>query len=306
MKLYCSIALLLCLCALWASAQPAAVPTAEEVQKITAAAPAKPTATPLRPRRLLVFSRSDAVKHTAIPYGAKAVEIMGQKTGAYAAVNSDDLAIFAPERLKDFDAVFFNNGYGFKLDESARRALMEFVESGKGLAGIHAASANFVGWPEGTRLFHAKFKSHPWTPKDEWAVMNEDPTHPLNAAFDGKGFRVKDEIYVFSDFHRHRVRVLLSLDLADERTAKVPHTDTYVPISWLHTVGKGRVFFCSLGHVHDLFWTPAILQHYLDGIQFALGDLKADAEPTPAAREWAFTALLADRTADIRPPLDAL
>jgi hypothetical protein len=28
-----------------------------------------------------------------------------------------------------------------------------------------------------------------------------------------------------------------------------------------------------------VFYRPAILQHYLDGIQFALGDLKVDATP---------------------------
>jgi type 1 glutamine amidotransferase len=43
---------------------------------------------------------------------------------------------------------------------------------------------------------------------------------------------------------------------------------------------KGRVFYCSLGHREDIFWNPLVLRHYLAGIQFAFGDLEADATPT--------------------------
>ena len=281
-------------------------PTAEEIEKISGAAPEKATARPLRPRKLLVFSRNEGFQHTSIPYGAKAIEILGQKTSAFEVVQSEDLGLFTPEGLKEFDAVLFNNGYGFKLGDTARDALLDFVKGGKGLVGIHAASANFEGWPEGTELFGAKFKSHPWVAADEWAVRNDDPDHPLNAAFGGQGFRVKEEIYAFTDFYRERERVLLSLDLSDPRTGAVPHTETFVPISWVHTIGDGRVFFCSLGHVHDLFWTPAVLQHYLDGIQFALGDLKADTAPSEADRNWAFDALIADRSGAILPLLNAI
>jgi type 1 glutamine amidotransferase len=286
-----------------AAAQTAAGPTEEEVQKITAAAPDQPTAPPLRPRKLLLFNRNEGFPHTAIPYGAKAVEILGQKTGAFEVVVSDDLGIFTPEKLEPFDAILFNNGYGFTLDEPARQALRDFVQGGKGLVGIHAASANFEGWPEGTPLFGAKFASHPWVPSEEWAIKNEDPDHPLNAAFGGQGFRVQEEIYTFTDFRRERVHVLLSLDLQDPRTGQVPHPDPFVPISWVHRLGEGRVFFCSLGHVHDLFWTPAVLRHYLDGIQFALGDLKADDTPD---RAWPFAVLKDDQTGETRQPLEAI
>ena len=287
--------------------QPAAGPTEEEIQKITAAAPDKATAKPVRPRKVLVFSYNEGFRHTSIPYGAKAFEILGQKTGAFEVVHhSEDLSVLAPGKLAEFDAIIINNAYGYTLDEAQREALLGFVEGGKGLIGVHGAAANFEGWPEGTQLFTAKFRNHPWTPKDAWAVRNEDPTHPLNAAFGGEGFRVREEIYAFDDFHRERVRVLLSLDLSDPRTSQVPHPDPYVPISWIHTVGKGRVFFCSLGHVHDIFWTPAFLQHYLDGIQFALGDLQADPAPTHADRNWAFDALMADEGAQTRKLLDAV
>jgi hypothetical protein len=45
-------------------------------------------------------------------------------------------------------------------------------------------------------------------------------------------------------------------------------------VSWAKNYGKGRVFYCSLGHNHEMYWNPKILQHYLAGIQWAIGDFK--------------------------------
>ena len=50
-------------------------------------------------------------------------------------------------------------------------------------------------------------------------------------------------------------------------------------ISWVRPYGKGRVFYCSLGHEPSSYYNPHVLRHYLAGIQFALGDLEADATP---------------------------
>jgi hypothetical protein len=36
-----------------------------------------------------------------------------------------------------------------------------------------------------------------------------------------------------------------------------------VPMAWI-------------GHTADVFWNPRMLQHMLAGVQYALGDLKAD------------------------------
>ena len=58
--------------------------------------------------------------------------------------------------------------------------------------------------------------------------------------------------------------------------------DNDYAVSWVRSFGKGRVFYCSLGHDHPVFWDPAVVQHYLDGVQFALGDLPADTIPSAA------------------------
>ena len=77
------------------------------------------------------------------------------------------------------------------------------------------------------------------------------------------------------------VHVLLSLDMAEGKTdAKKQPRDSDFGVAWIHEAGKGRVFYCSLGHREEIYWNPAILKFYLAGIQYAAGDLKADAAPS--------------------------
>ncbi|MCA9175055.1 MAG: ThuA domain-containing protein, partial [Planctomycetales bacterium] len=51
-------------------------------------------------------------------------------------------------------------------------------------------------------------------------------------------------------------------------------------IAWIQQQGKGRVFYSSLGHREEIFRNPLVMQFYLDGIQYACGDMEADATPS--------------------------
>jgi hypothetical protein len=113
------------------------------------------------------------------------------------------------------------------------------------------------------------------------AVKVDDPEHPLCKVFEGKGFWTNDEIYQFNKgvYTRDQLRILLSLDmnLVKKRGSREDNDNA---IAWIKNHGKGRVFYCSLGHNPKAFQDPKIVQFMLDGIQFALGDLKADATPS--------------------------
>ena len=256
----------------------------EELQKIKDAAPDSASVVPQKARKLLLFTRCAGFKHSSIPYGAKAIEIMGQKTGAYEIVVSDDMSMFQPGNLEQFDAVCLNNTTRLKFDDpQIRKALIEFVRRGRGIVGIHAATDNFYEWKKGHRMMGGLFDGHPWRANGTWAVKIDDPEHPLTAAFKGEDFKIKEEIYRIKNFSRSRLRVLLSLDMTDKENLAVKDlrlNDTDVPISWVRSFGKGRIFYCSLGHNHEIFWNPAVLRHYLDGIQFAVGDLNVDTTPS--------------------------
>jgi type 1 glutamine amidotransferase len=281
------------------------VPSAAEIAKIQAAAPEKARIPPAKPRKLLVFSRSWGYKHTARPFGAKAIEIMGRKTGAFEAVLTEDDALFEPQNLKQFDAVVLNNtneeiflpedfaklsapqqAQAKQRDEMLKKSFAEFLRGGGGLVVIHAGVASFRDWPEFGNLIGARFDNHPWGAGSTVVLRVEEPEHPLTAAFKEPLFIVTDEIYQVTDpYSRQNLRVLLSLDPGRTRTTpeqkkNVHRQDQDFAMTWIKNYGQGRVFYCALGHQHELFWNPIVLQHYLDGIQFALGDLKADATPS--------------------------
>lgn len=259
----------------------------EEVAKIEAAMPTKPTVAAPK-KKMLVFWRCETFFHTSIPVVNKALEIMGQKTGLFDVVCTDDYAVFTPERLAEFDAICLNNTTTLRFDPAKTpercQALMNFVKGGKGIVGVHAATDNFYSWPEAQEMMGGKFTGHPWTSGDTVAIKIDDPEHPLMQAFQGlRGFRIREEIYRTEPplYSRGKQRVLMSLDLSDPATkgkAQKP-TDADTGISWIKTWDQGRVFYCSLGHNDAIFQTPVILQHYLDGIQFAFGDLKVDTKP---------------------------
>jgi len=253
-----------------------------DLQKIKDALPEKATVKPAKPRKVLIYWKCEGFFHEGgIRLGNKAFELMGEKTGAYSVVVSDDINMFEPEKLQQFDAVIFNNTTGEKFgEEKHRKALLDFVNSGKGVVGTHAATDNWYEWPEGAAMMGALFAGHPW---GQCAVKLDDPGHPLVKAFGGKGFCMNDEMYKMKEpYSREKLRVLLSFDLGrmDEKADKAGRPDHDNPIAWIQEVGKGRVFYCSFGHMDHIFYDKALLQFYLDGIQYALGDLNADATPS--------------------------
>lgn len=255
------------------------------LQKIEAASPPTATIKAKTDRRILVFWRCEGFFHgEGIAGGNHALAVMGRKTGAFTADFSDDYRVFEPANLAQYDAVVLNNTTQLKLPDAGQKALLEFVRKGKGIIGIHAATDSFYDWPEGAALLGGLFDGHPWGAGGTWAFKLDEPTHPLNRAWNGKGFKLRDEIYQFkAPYTRADRRVLLSLDVSDPATGGVQggvkRTDKDFAVAWIKNEGTGRVFYCSLGHADNVFQDPGVVRFYLDGIQFALGDLQADASP---------------------------
>ncbi len=269
----------------------------EAIAKIAAALPANAPAKPAKARKVLVFSKTAGFRHGSIGVGAVSLTEMGKKTGAFEVTHSEDESVFENDSLSEFDAVIMLNTTGeiFRpkdwpgdkteqkkaQDREARLKgnLLAFVREGKGLAGMHSATDTYKKWKEYNDMMGGAFVSHPWHKKVP--LKNLDPTSPVNAAFSAEGFEVTDEIYQFRDDTALRGdrRMLLELDADKMDLSKGSRGDRGYPVSWIDTYGRGRVFYCSLGHRDEIFWNPAVLKHYLAGIQYALGDLEADATP---------------------------
>jgi type 1 glutamine amidotransferase len=264
--------------------------TPEERQTIEAGLPRQAAAKPKKPRKLLVLDLNIAYPgHRSIPAENLALELMGKNTGAYQAVFSNDLDNLKYDKIRQFDAVFLNNTVGMIfVDAEVREGLARFVREGGGLAGNHGTSHASMDWPEFGELIGTRHGIH--REATEQAMVNiDDPNSPLTAAFGGKEFLYQDEFFRFptGPYSREKLHVLLSIDVAKTdmyqgRGCARPcvRPDYDYGVSWIQSYGKGRVFFCILGHNPTLFTTPQLAQYFLAGIQFILGDLEADTTPS--------------------------
>ena len=124
-------------------------PSAEEAARIEQAAPGHATAKPKRERRVLVVNQCEGFVHSSIPYAALAFEIMGRKTGAFSVTAVNDLSILEKPEFDTFDAIIMNNttirqplldGADEAREARAEQRFLDFVRSGKGLVGVHAAT----------------------------------------------------------------------------------------------------------------------------------------------------------------------
>ena len=272
------------------------------IKKITDALPDAAPATPLKPRKLLIYTRACGFVHDSIPYGATALKLMGEKTKAYESTITDDAAAFEPDNLKQYDAMFFvsTTGECFDMDNRVklesrppeeqvatkrrREALINFVKSGKGFGGLHAAIDSNRTWPDYQEMIGGVFMHHPF---GNINLRLDDPNSPITAMLDAKGFNFSDEIYVMdpaSPYSRAKNHILLSINPSDPGKgtdlAKGKRPDNDFALSWIKKYGEGRVFFCAFGHYNEVFEKPLIMKHYLAGIQYTMGDLKADDAPS--------------------------
>ena len=278
-----------------------------DVDRMTAALPDKAPARPQKPRKVLVLGRAAGYVHSSIPLAAKTIEAMGARTGAWTATTTYDAADINTANLAQYDAIFLASTTGCFLDDAndaaataARRAaFLAFVRGGKGIAGIHAASDSYHGaqcaqpmasageplWPEFNRMIGGYFKFH-WNNPQLITVKIDDPKSPLTAMFHGPEFEIHDETYVFANdsFSRSNVHVLTSVNYdkmsaEDKAKEKTPRPDHDYALSWIRAEGKGRVFYEAHGHDESIYAMRPMLEHLLAGVQYALGDLKADDKP---------------------------
>jgi type 1 glutamine amidotransferase len=264
--------------------------TAETRTRIEAALPRQAFATPSKPRTLLVIESLHGMSHDTIPHTNVMLDRFGATTGAWKAVFSNDLTNLLPGRIETYDAIFLNSIVGeLFADPAVRASVAAFVEKGGGLIGIHGTPWASRNWDAFTEMIGAKDAPH----RIEQGILRVyDRESPITKPLGGQPLDFKEEYYRFHIDGARRlrwndVRVLLTVDLDDPAVEPRPWTgytraDRIYPVSWIRTYGRGRIFYTSMGHMPETFMTPSLVGHVLAGVQYALGDLKADATPNPA------------------------
>jgi type 1 glutamine amidotransferase len=259
--------------------------------RIDAAISNKPFATPRRPRKLLVIESLEGMSHNTIPHTNVMIQRMGEKTGAWTTVFSNDLSNLRYPKVKEYDAIFLNSIVGEFLPDPALRAdLVRYVNEGGGVGGIHGTPWASRNWDEFAEMIGAQNAPH----RIESGIIRlYDKSSPLVGPFNNEDLPHREEYYRFEHegptrVRWNNVRVLLTVDL-DE---KVPNStdkpwqgyrrpDKVYPLAWIREYGKGRVFYNSMGHMPETFMRPEIVGHFLVGMQYILGDVDANATPNP-------------------------
>ena len=126
-------------------------PQPQHVEAMMAALPATAPAKPKQARKVLVLGKAAGFVHSSIPLAGRTVEELGKKTGAWATTITYDPADITEQNLKQYHAIFLASTTGAFLDDAndaaataaRRKALLDFVRGGKGLAGIHAATDSY-------------------------------------------------------------------------------------------------------------------------------------------------------------------
>ena len=267
------------------------------MNRIERALPVSGFEAPSDPHRVLIFTKTNGFRHASIPVGVVALTRLGSTTGIYEVVHSEDDVMFEPETLNTFDAVIMLNTTGevfrpkslpddpqerdaaLQRENRLKKSLVDYVKSGKGLVGVHSATDTYKNWKAYNEMMGGVCVGHPW--HTEVPIRLLDASHPLNAVFGGRGFMIKDEIYQFRDgtARPQDRRMLLSLNPGWEPISKGTREDGFYPLSWIAPYGNGRTFYCALGHRDETYSNPAVLRHYLAGIQYTLGDLAVDDAP---------------------------
>ncbi|AWI09460.1 ThuA domain-containing protein [Ereboglobus luteus] len=291
----------------WYPFKPDPVITEEQAARLHAVSPASAAVAPMKPRRVLVFSRTCEFRHNqGIATIKHLMRHTGEKTGAWEAVVSDDLANFEPAVLKGFACVVLNNSTGMffaepepelekmppeqqarikERDARLRDNLIDYVEAGGGLVAFHAGAdayhrtgqyyARFID------MIGGNFAGHPWTSNDTTVALVEDRDSPITRGLWPAGeFVMRHETYMFGDaFDRSKLRVLMALDMERSPKRKNARADGDCALVWIKRHGRGRVAYSGFGHNMNIFLIPGVQDLHMRLVQFACGDLAADTAP---------------------------
>lgn len=249
-------------------------------------------------KRVLVLGGARKFQHDSISTAMAGIHRWGRDNGLWEAELRTDFTLvnaagggpmnagFQPKGLGDFDAVVIASADGeWGLAPAQKKALLEFVRSGKGLVVMHGGLDANHDWPDYIDMVGAEQVGHPFNTVEQpvypFPIVVEDATFPASAFFPPR-FVKQDELYTLRNWSRQDVNVLLRIDASalplDGIGDQLP-PDRDLPVAWSKSYGKGRVFASTLGHTREAYADPEIVRMYSEAIKWVLG--LSDGPSTP-------------------------
>ncbi|MFX0176968.1 MAG: ThuA domain-containing protein [Candidatus Hodarchaeota archaeon] len=149
----------------------------------------------------------------------------------------ENVDIFDKIKFFDYDTTIFFSQEG-DLSPSQETNLLKFISSGKGFIGLHGASASFKSHPKYFEMLGGKFIGHKKIGTFDIIII--DKGHPITKDLDD--FPFDDEPYRHDFSMGGKIHILAEADYHDQNDPNLE------PIIWVRSFGKGKIFFCALGH----------------------------------------------------------
>lgn len=170
--------------------------------------------------------------------------------GSFDVVRSQDLGMLHPEVLSGFDLLVPIWTFG-ELTDTQEEALLNAVADGMGMVAWHGNACSFLNSRPHKFLLGGQFVGHPGGNGVAYWVrfLGNDPL------VDGlQDFMVTSEqYYLLID---PAVKVLATASIDGGETCWV--TGVQMPVAWKRQWGRGRVFYCALGHTLDVLKHPSV------------------------------------------------
>ncbi|WP_040303602.1 ThuA domain-containing protein [Algoriphagus machipongonensis] len=254
-------------------------------------------------KKVLVFSLHTGFWHWVNPHTEAMFKILGEKSEAFEVSSSTDIAMMEKDKLKEFDLVIFNNTNSkptyrnlfvdklsedesmdsvsvWKKAEELEKNVLNYVKKGGGFFVIHGGNTTFNNSMAFSELIGGSFDYHP--KQQPIHVRLVDHKHPLVQAFPADGFVHTDEPYFYKNaYDALDFKPLLYFNNSEIEAQRKGQelTEGVTYVAWIRKEGKGKVLYCAASHNAQSFENPDLLQFYLDGMQYLVGDVKVDETP---------------------------
>lgn len=175
------------------------------------------------------------------------------KEAGFSVKTTEDRDYFTKEKIEPFDVVV-DYTTGEDLTDEQRGGLLGSIIGGKGFIGVHSAADSFKNTPGYIPMVGGKFLTHP--PGSTDLVFNvKNRHHPIMEGVED--FRMGEELYLMETYG-HFDLLMSTWYQGFER-----------PIAWVKPYGKGRVFYCALGHGKEQTENENFQRIIVNGVNWA-------------------------------------
>lgn len=245
--------------------------------------------------RILFLSKSSGFQHSVIKpndsgsnHVADVLQELADAGGAELTTTKDASMINA-KTLENFDLVIFYTTLNLTeegsdgnppMPESGVQDLKDWIAKGGGFMGYHCASDTFHGKGDEVtpyiEMLGGEFRGHGKQFRGTVKVVDE--SHPAAAATP-QNWSTLDEWYLFKNLNKDKIHVIATLDAGKERGRQKMYDTPNYAITWVSTLGEGRIYYNAQGHREDVWLDDDFQQTVIAAATWAMGEGPAQADP---------------------------